>query len=265
MALFRYVMTVAAGASLIACSPSPGSGKAQEDAPAEAARSIEGTYVVTFANGEKPLINIAGHEPTLTITGDRIHLQSQCIYDDWSYRLDGEAIRTGEWDYKGDRAMCARSFAIGELAIIKAIDAAETVRFVPHGLWLSGEGGTIQMRFVPSAEEVAARAVDLTGEWRVAGIDGKPLDASYGIALSADFYSIWWEPGCAGQGVSYTITGSAFDAPPPQKPGMVCDIGFPPELGQIWSALSAAGTIERTPENGVLISGDGRSVLLFSQ
>lgn len=265
MALFRYVMTVTVGATLIACSPSAGSGDAQEDVPAEAVRSIEGTYVVTFANGEKPLINIAGHEPTLTITGDRIHFQSQCIYDDWSYRLDGEAIRTGEWDYKGDMAMCARSFAIGELAIIKAIDSAETVRFVPHGLWLSGEGGTIQMRLVPSAEDLASRAVDLTGEWRVAGIDGKPLDTSYGIALSADFYGIWWEPGCAGQGVSYTITGNAFDAPPAQNPGMVCDIGYPPELEQIWSALSVADTIKRTPENGVEISGDGRSVLLFSQ
>ena len=44
-----------------------------------------------------------------------------------------------------------------------------------------------------------------------------------------------------------------------------CDIGFPEELPQIVSVLEAADRIERTPENGVLISGNGRSVTLFSQ
>lgn len=46
---------------------------------------------------------------------------------------------------------------------------------------------------------------------------------------------------------------------------VVCEIGYPPEVPQIWQAMDAADTIERTADNGVLISGGGRSVLLFSQ
>ena len=255
-------------AVLAACTPAtdatsqPANG--QEQPPA---RTVPGEYVVTNVNEAPPAIGIANSEPTVTITGDRIHFQSQCIYDDWRYTRDGEAIETGDWQYDGDIAMCARGLATGETAIIKAIDGADTVRFVPHGLWLSGKGGTVQMKLMPSDEQLAARAVDLTGEWRVAGIDGKPIDASYGIALSADFHGIWWEPGCAGQGVTYTIDGNRFAVTPPRKsgPDTVCDIGVPPEIMQVWDALRASDTIRRTAEGGVEIAGKGRSVVLFSQ
>ncbi|MBX7461748.1 hypothetical protein [Qipengyuania huizhouensis] len=117
----------------------------------------------------------------------------------------------------------------------------------------------------PGAGEVP-QAVDLAGYWRVAGIDGAPFEASYGIALSADAQRIWWEPECARQYREYSISGSRFVAPVRSNDGeVVCEIGYPEELPEIWSALEAADTIERTPENGVLISGNDRSVLLFSQ
>lgn len=261
--MIRSSLTALSATCLIACSPASEELPEPAASSAAAARSIDGQYVVTHVNGAEPLINIAGYEPTITITGDRIYFQSQCIYDDWAFSRTGETIETGIW--QAEQEMCARERTPGEEAIIKAIDGAETIRFVPHGLWLSGKGGTMQLRFIPSAEDLAARAVDLTGEWRVAGIDGKPLDAAYGIALSAGFDRIWWEPGCPGQGVTYSIRGSTFDAPEPENPGMVCDIAFPAELTQIWAALAAADSIERTPENGVLISGKGRSVLLFTQ
>ena len=38
-----------------------------------------------------------------------------------------------------------------------------------------------------------------------------------------------------------------------------------PTLAPVWSALDAADALERTPANGILISGNGRSVTLFSQ
>ena len=111
-----------------------------------------------------------------------------------------------------------------------------------------------------------APAVDLVGAWRVAGIDGAPLDASYAIALVADETNIWWQPECALQYREYSISGSRFTAPTRSNANLeVCDIGYPPELEQVWSALEAADTIERTPENGVLIHGNERSLLLFSQ
>ncbi|TMM46584.1 hypothetical protein [Qipengyuania marisflavi] len=119
----------------------------------------------------------------------------------------------------------------------------------------------------PDPLTAQAPAVDLTGEWRVAGIDGAELDGAYGIALSADDGHIWWEPGCAGQGRLFAISGNEFHriASPDTGPQMVCDIGFPDELAQIWRAIDAADTIERTAQNGVLITGGGHSLLLFSQ
>lgn len=250
---------------LAACAvASDGSPTTDADMPPE--RSLEGEYVVTFVNGKAPLIDIEGYEPTVTISSGRIHFQSQCIYEDWSYDRDGESVTTGPWDY-GDQlvGMCARGLAPGETAIIRALEGADTVRFIPRGVWFSGDGGTAQMQFRPSKEDLAGRAVDLTGEWRVGAIDGKAMDAAHGLALSADFYGIWWEPGCAGQGVSYTIAGNSFDVPEPGNPGEVCDIDFPSELTAVWAALAEADTIERTAENGIRIHGKGRSVTLFSQ
>lgn len=115
----------------------------------------------------------------------------------------------------------------------------------------------------------------LAGEWRVAGIDGEPLDEPYGIALSANRDEIWWEPRCAGIARSYAIRGLRFSIGPAVRstpspapgapPPVVCAIGLPPRLADVSRALDAADTIGRTPENGVAISGGGHSLLLFSQ
>ena len=119
---------------------------------------------------------------------------------------------------------------------------------------------------VPEVTHSPAPTVELQGHWRVAGLDGEPIDKPYGIALVADADSIWWEPECALQYREYSISGDRFTAPARNNNNLeVCDIGFPEELPRIWSALEAADRIERTPENGVLISGNGRSVTLFSQ
>ena len=250
---------LAATLALVACSPAP----ASEDGPAEPAaqvqtRSIHGTYVVTFVNEAEPLIGIDGHVPTVTIDAKRIHFQSQCIYDDWSYQRDGERLSTGIW--QAEHAMCARALAPGEEAIIAAIGGAETVRLLPDGILMAGRGGTVQMRFEPVEEDRAARAVDLTGSWSVQALDGR--DLLPGIEVEASWFSIWWDPGCAGQGIAYTIEGDRFDAPKPGNPGMECDIGFPPMLPEIWDAMAEADSIERTANGGILISGNGRSVLL---
>lgn len=118
----------------------------------------------------------------------------------------------------------------------------------------------------------------LEGEWRVAGIDGEPFDEAYGLALSADATEIWWEPRCAGHIFHYRIDGLSFQArdlePEPSPdwkpvdgphPAVVCSIGLPPRLADVGRAIRGATTVERTPENGVLISGGGHSLLLFSQ
>ena len=115
----------------------------------------------------------------------------------------------------------------------------------------------------------------LEGEWRVAGIDGQSLDEPVGIALSASATEVWWEPRCAGMARSYTIDGQRFTSGPiladgpPAAPGSppppVCTVGLPPRLNEVFRALSEADTIGRTQANGVAISGESHSLLLFSQ
>jgi hypothetical protein len=113
----------------------------------------------------------------------------------------------------------------------------------------------------------------LKGEWRVAGIDGQPFDQPVGLALSASKDEIWWAPRCAQFERGYDISGvqlivapakwararSSSERPPP------CAIGLPTGLTEAFRAIDSATEVGRTPENGVLISGGGHSLLLFSQ
>ena len=107
----------------------------------------------------------------------------------------------------------------------------------------------------------------LKGEWRVASIDGAEFDEPYGLALSADDSRIWFEPACAAQGRNYTISGLRFAAIAPDSSSdqVVCDIAVPDGLAEVWRAIDAAERVERTPGHGVMISGGGRSLLLFAQ
>ena len=114
--------------------------------------------------------------------------------------------------------------------------------------------------------------ISLSGYWRVAGIDGTEFDEAVGIALKGDEGAIWWEPRCAGAGRGYQITGRSItfrSLEPPRAPGSptppVCAIGLPPRINDVLAALDAVTSIERTPANGMQISGGGRSVTLFSQ
>tara|TARA_B100000678_G_scaffold272266_1_gene261586 strand:+ start:395 stop:853 length:459 start_codon:yes stop_codon:yes gene_type:complete len=112
----------------------------------------------------------------------------------------------------------------------------------------------------------AQPSISLAGEWRLAGLDGGEFNESYGIALSADEGEIWWNPRCAGAVVRYRIVGDRFvvvEDPPP--PPVACAIAVPQRLPEVMNAIRAADRIERTPANGIRLSGGGRSVTLFGQ
>ena len=126
----------------------------------------------------------------------------------------------------------------------------------------------------PAKHAVPAAPTTLAGEWRVAGIDGKPFNEPYGLALSADDRRIWWEPQCAGVARGYRMAdGRIAVGPdpdlPPRRPGdatrPVCAIGLPERLDEVMRSLDRAETIRRTPSNGIEISGGGHSLTLFSQ
>lgn len=128
---------------------------------------------------------------------------------------------------------------------------------------------------VRSEEQVAELTPipSLEGEWRVAGIDGKPFDEPYGLALSADEDEIWWAPRCAQIARRYHIEGATIRvtsvelAPEAvgQGPPPPCAIGLPSRLDEVTRAIDSATTIGRTANNGVELRGGGHSLLLFSQ
>lgn len=114
----------------------------------------------------------------------------------------------------------------------------------------------------------AAMVATLTGEWRVAVIDGRSLDEPGGIAISGDAASVWWEPACAGVARRYRIEGRSVSFSPIRSNGgrkELCEIAPPPRLDDVLRALDEADTIARTPSNGVRISGPRHDVTLFSQ
>ncbi|HST92810.1 MAG TPA: hypothetical protein VLJ13_11505 [Brevundimonas sp.] len=124
----------------------------------------------------------------------------------------------------------------------------------------------------PAAAELRGDVATLAGAWRVAGIDGAPLDEPVGLALTGDGRQLWWEPRCAGAARAYRIDGARISFASTESPRPVgaptppvCTIGLPPRLGDVMRALDEAESISRTESNGVLIVGPTHSVTLYSQ
>lgn len=273
---------VAAAMAVAGCTTQPGKPPADPAATGStgssptAAPAIAGRFVVATVDGAPPLINIAGHEPTVTIDGARIHFQSQCIYADWTLDRSGGGFATKPYFAPGS-GMCARGLAPGETAIEDAFTRLRAITPTSGG-GLTVEGGGHRLELRPAAPAAGdprptlAPVTTLVGEWRVAGIDGRDFNESYGLALSGSERELWWPPRCAGMARSYRIAGRAIefgprlDAPAPSAtPAPVCAIGLPARLTEVMRALDAATTVSRTPANGVLIAGGGRSLLLFPQ
>ncbi|TXC73346.1 hypothetical protein FSZ31_00845 [Sphingorhabdus soli] len=113
----------------------------------------------------------------------------------------------------------------------------------------------------------------LVGEWRVAGIDGNSLTGNIGIAVSIDENTIGYEPRCRGfvwnyryaRGEVGVTRAPPLNSPVDGVPAPVCLVAVPPELIALGKAFDAVEQAGRTPENGVLLSGGGHSVTLFSQ
>ena len=127
----------------------------------------------------------------------------------------------------------------------------------------------------PLPENALSSVAELQGEYRVAGIDNAALDAPFGIALSIVGQVLSFEPVCAGfvwtisiapDGRLQLVRNPDF-GPERQDDGTVavCAVAVPPELTQLGDALDRISVAQRTPEGGLLLSGNGRSVTLFSQ
>ncbi|WP_305097920.1 hypothetical protein [Croceibacterium aestuarii] len=118
-----------------------------------------------------------------------------------------------------------------------------------------------------TATPAAVPLDSLVGEYRVAGIDGQPLDADYGIALSVTPERIDFA-NCRQIGWSYTLEKGKIEterSPPGGPDAKPCDEELPVYVVQMISAIDAAKKAERTPQNGIELTGGLRSLTLFSQ
>lgn len=124
-------------------------------------------------------------------------------------------------------------------------------------------------------ENTLTSVAALQGEYRVAGIDDAPLDAPFGIALSIAGPVLSFQPVCAGfvwtigisQDGRLDLVRNPDFGPERQSDGSfaICDVEVAPELYQLGQALDHVSLARQTPDGGLLLSGDGRSVTLFSQ
>ena len=194
------VLVVSVAAAVSACTVQPGEPAAdagpgalptsQPPAPARA-QSIQGRWQVERVDGAAPVINIAGYAPVVTIGADRIHFQSQCIYADWTYRRSGEVLTTSTYFEPGS-GMCARGLAPGENAIEAAFAKAERVLEGPGDtLLVEGGGHRLELRRTELSSDGRIGLANLTGEWRVGGIDGGEFNEAYGLALSGNERELW--------------------------------------------------------------------------
>lgn len=129
---------------------------------------------------------------------------------------------------------------------------------------------------VPAVETQPAPAT-LTGEYRVAAIDGQEVGGGIGIALTVSDSMIWFDPRCAGFDWTYTYAGGAMITDRPEKPSAVdgpfvarrmrptCRIAVHPEQQRLAAAIDAVTNAHRTPSNGIELNGGGHSVSLYAQ
>lgn len=95
-----------------------------------------------------------------------------------------------------------------------------------------------------------------------------------GIAVSIDGPMLSFEPTCAGfvwniaeAAGQFAFTRAPGYGPTRQPDGsiMVCAVAVPAEFERLGEAIDATNKVWQTPANGILLEGNGRSVLLFSQ
>lgn len=104
----------------------------------------------------------------------------------------------------------------------------------------------------------------VTGEWRVISLGGEAISPVDPVTLRANDEVIYWEPGCAGWSIPYTLSnGSArFGAEPNTGVIEVCSIGYPESVPEIFRTFAAATTYTRQADGSVVFTGPASSVVI---
>ena len=129
---------------------------------------------------------------------------------------------------------------------------------------LAGCGNPQSSPDAPGSDEVrSASALDLSGHYRIEALGSQRL--TYALELSASDTMIWWEPGCAGQGLAYRDAPGGIEFYDARKVGetyAVCDIGFPEYLPEFWSRLAGVHKVTIGDDRSLRIEVDGETWVL---
>jgi hypothetical protein len=107
----------------------------------------------------------------------------------------------------------------------------------------------------------------LTGEYRVAGVNGAPIDAPFGLALSITESRIVFDGPCGGYAWDYRLDGANLAPNRAVSPDPAClaTARIHHLVFDLATAIDAATRAGRSPSNGIELSGSGQSVTLYSQ
>lgn len=124
----------------------------------------------------------------------------------------------------------------------------------------------------PAANEVTVTQQitpigSLVGEYRVAGINGAPIETSFGLALSATESRMTFGDFCGGYAWDYRLEGTRIETARVASPDEAClaMVSTHRSIFDFVEAIDAVTQASRTPSNGIELSGAGRSVTLYSQ
>ena len=108
---------------------------------------------------------------------------------------------------------------------------------------------------------------NFAGEYRVAGINGAPIDAPFGLALSVTESRMFFGDFCGGYAWDYRLEGTSIEMARVASPDEAClaTVSIHRSVFDFVEALDAVTQASRTPSNGIELSGAGRSVTLYSQ
>ena len=114
----------------------------------------------------------------------------------------------------------------------------------------------------PQAPSIPAPQT-LVGEYRVAGADGQPIDLGWAMTVRIDGERIALTSQCLTPEWTYSYSGGVLETTPIPKP--VCERAYAQVEQAAMAALDEATDARRTPENALVLEGEGGSITLFSQ
>lgn len=108
---------------------------------------------------------------------------------------------------------------------------------------------------------------NLVGEYRVAGINGAPIETSFGLALSVTESRMVFGDLCGGYAWDYRLEGTRIETARVASPDQEClaTATMHRSVFDFAAALDAVTHAGRAPSNGIELSGADRSVTLYSQ